>query len=168
MISTMMKIEPASVADVHAVALAMRERDCDEFSAVSFAENRGQLAKLLAERYGGRPDVLCGWNGDRPACIGALVMARPNVVTLGFFATDDFRRIGLGITRFIRRELFPRYEAAGVHRFEAVSMATHDEAHVWLKTLGLEPETGPLHGYGRNGEAFIQFARVRDACPAGA
>lgn len=164
----MMKIEPASQDDVFTVAIGMRQGDYEEFSAVSFANNRAELAAILAERYGGHPDVLCGWRGNQPACIGGLVMARPNVVSLLFFGTDDFPRIGLGVTRFIRRELFPRYEAAGVHRFEAVSMATHNEAHVWLKTLGLEPETDPLAGYGRKGEAFIQFSRVRDVRPAGA
>lgn len=164
----MTKIDPASKDDVYDVALRMRQRDYDEFSAVSFAENRAQLATIMAERYGDHPDVLCGWYDGRPACIGGLVMARPNVVSLLFFGTDQFRHIGLGITRFIRRELFPRYEAAGVHRFEAVSLATHNETHVWLKTIGLEPETGPLIGYGRDGQAFIQFSRVRDVGPAGA
>jgi len=164
----MTKIEPASREDVHRVALDMRQGDFDEFSAVSFADDRAQLATLLADRYGGRHDVMCGWCAGRPACVGGLVQARPNVVSLLFFATDDFRRIGLGVTRFIVKQLFPRLEAAGVHRFEAVSLAAHNDAHMWLQTLGLRPETGPMLGYGRDGQAFIQFAKVRDVRSPGA
>lgn len=159
----MTKIEPASRDDVYQVALRMRPGDYDEFSAVSFAQNRAQLALLLADRYGGNPDVMCGWHDGRPACIGGLIMARPNVVSLLFFGTDEFKRIGLGVTRFIKRKLFPRLETAGVHRFEAVSLATHDEAHAWLRSLGMKPETDPLLGYGRDRQAFIQFSKVCDA-----
>lgn len=162
-----MKIEPATKADVFEVALDMRQRDFAEFSAVSFANSRDELATLLAERYGDRHDVLCGsWKG-RPVCIGGFVMARPNVITLLFFATDDFPQIGLGITRFIRKNLFPKLAAAGAHRIEAVSLAEYSEIHAWLATIGLRPETGPLLGYGRNGEAFIQFAKVSDVRPTG-
>jgi len=163
----MTKIEPASRDDVYQVALQMRAGDYDEFAAVSFSENRAQLALLLADRYGDRNDVMCGWHGDKPACIGGLIMARPNVVSLLFFGTDEFQRIGLGVTRFIVRQLFPRLEQAGVHRFEAVSLATHSEAHKWLLSLGLTAETGPMLGYGRAGQAFIQFAKVRDVRPLG-
>ncbi|MGF7008104.1 hypothetical protein [Aminobacter sp. BE322] len=157
-----MRIDPASRDDVRTVALAMRGRDFAEFSAVSFADTREQLADALAERYGDRHDVMCGFHKGSPACIGGTILARPNVATLLFFATDEFPRIGLPTTRFIKKQLFPRLVDAGVHRIEAVSMEGHVETHAWLRTLGLEPETGPMHGYGRRGEAFIQFAWVQD------
>ncbi len=164
----MMKIEPATAGHVQQVAAFMRAGDYDEFSAVSHAQDRQQLAEILARRYGDRHDVLVGlWNG-RPVCIGGFIMARPNVITLLFFATDEFRQIGLGITRFIRQNLFPKLERQGVHRFEAVSLATHSEAHKWLLLLGLTAETGPMLGYGRAGQAFIQFAKVRDVRSPGA
>ena len=155
-----MKIEPATVQDVMAVATAMRERDFDEFSAVSWAETRDGVARDLADRYGGRPDVLCGFWKDKPTCIGGTIEARPNVLTLLFFATDDFPKIGFPLTRFIRNTLFPKMRAAGVHRIEAVSMAGHDQTHEWLRVIGLDQETEPLRKYGKNGEDFIQFAWV--------
>lgn len=162
-----MKIEPATAEDVQRVAFHMRVGDYDEFSAVSHAQDRQQLAEILAARYGDRHDVLVGlWKG-RPVCIGGFIMARPNVITLLFFATDEFHRIGLGITRFIRQNLFPKLERQGVHRFEAVSLATHSEAHKWLLLLGLTAETGPMLGYGKGQEAFIQFSKVRDVREAG-
>lgn len=161
-----MKIERATTEDVLAVASNMRDRDLEEFSAVMFADTREGLARLLAEHYGGREDVFCGADGH-PICIGGSIETRPNVVTLVFFATDEFPRIALPITRFVRRELFPRYFAAGVHRIEAVSLATYSPIHEWLRTLGLSQETGPMLGYGKRGESFIQFSLVQNVRPAG-
>ena len=163
-----MQIEQATREDIFRVAVGMRQADYDEFSAVSFADDRAGLAQSLAERYGAHPDVLCASRDGEPICIGGFVMTRPNVVSLLFFATDDFPRIGLGITRFITRNWFPKLEAAGVHRFEAVSLSTHLAAHAWLGTLGLRPETGKLRNYGRGGEDFILFSKVVDARPSGA
>jgi hypothetical protein len=155
-----MKIEPATREDVHFVAAYMRDRDYEEFSAVSWADCRADLAIDLSNRYGRRDDVMCGFYLDKPVCIGALIEARPNVMTMLFFATDLFDKVAFPVTRFIKRELFPRMEEAGVHRFEAVSMVGHDRTHEWLRVLGMSAETKPMKGYGKNGEAFIQFSKV--------
>lgn len=153
-----MKIEPATRQDVFDVALNMRNRDFDEFSAVSFCETRAELAASLSERYGDRGDVMCGWFDGVPTCIGGTVEGRPNVVTLLFFATDEFPKIALPITRWITKQLFPRLRQSGVHRIEAVSLDGYEQTHDWLRTLGLSPEAGPMHGYGKAGEAYVQFA----------
>lgn len=157
-----MEIDRATSQDVQQVALRMRERDFEEFSAVAAVDTREELADLLAVRYGGRADVLCGSKGGRPICIGGTIEGRPNVITLLFFATDEFPEIAVSITRFIRSELFPRYFAAGIHRIEAVSLARYGQIHKWLRTIGLEKETGPMLGYGKRGEAFIQFSKVKN------
>lgn len=157
-----MAVERATTGAVRTVALNMRARDFQELSATSPANSREELAGMLARAYGSRDDVLCGSLGGEPICIGGTIEVWPNVISLLFFATDAFPRIGLPITRFIRRQLFPRYFAAGVHRIQAVSLAGYDDVHAWLRTLGLEQETGPMPGYGRNGEAFVQFAKVAD------
>lgn len=154
-----MKIEPASREDVRAVAMAMREHDFREFSATSRVSNRDELASLLAQRYGGRNDVLCGFHDGEPVCIGGTIEMWPGVVTLLFFATDDFPKIGRGITRWIKRDLFPRYIEAGIHRIQAVSHGEHTTAHAWLRALGLREEAR-FEGFGREGEDFIQFAKV--------
>ncbi|QIG74318.1 hypothetical protein EVC08_006 [Rhizobium phage RHph_N65] len=163
-----MKIDPVSVADVAFVATHMRDRDYEEFSAVSPADDRPALAQLLSARYGDRPDVMCGSADGTPICIGGTIEARPNVITLLFFATDDFPKIALPITRFIRKNLFPKLIAAGAHRIEAVSMAGYDQTHAWLRTIGLEQETGLMHGYGKRGEAFVQFSWSANVRPFGA
>lgn len=163
-----MRVEHASAEDVRAVALNMRVRDLEEFSALYPCDTREELADVLAERYGGRDDVLCAREGNAPVCIGGTIETRPGVMTVLFFATEDFPKIAVSLTRFIRRELFPRYFDAGVHRIEAVSLASYGIVHNWLHALGFAPETGPLLGYGKRGEPFMLFSQVRDVRKASA
>lgn len=163
-----MRIDAPSRADILSVALAMRERDYDEFSALSFADDRTALAEALADRYAGRDDTFCAYAGDEPVAVGAMVQGRPNVVTLMFFATERMPEIGLALTKFITQRLFPAYRAKGVHRIECVSLEGYEEVHRWIEVLGLRREAGPFQGFGRRGEAFIQFAWVADASPVGA
>lgn len=164
-----MRISSPTPDVVRRVALNMRERDYKEFSAVSFTTSREQLAEAMAERYGSRTDVVVGYLDDMtPVCVGAAIMARPNVVTLLFFATDDLKEIILPVTRFIKKQFLARLVLSGTHRIEAVSLAGYDETHAWLKTLGLDKETESLLGYGKAGEAFVQFAWSKDVRPFGA
>jgi hypothetical protein len=155
-----MTIHRATPGDVRAVALAMRDQDFTEFSATSDVTDRQTLAHNLAVRYGGRDDVLVGCADGEPVCIGGTIEAWPGVVTLLFFATPGFSRIGRGITRWIKRELFPRYIDSGVHRIQAVSHGDHRPAHAWLRSLGLTEEARFVK-FGKGGETFVQFAMVK-------
>jgi len=161
MTMTEVRIEHASDDDVRRVAGQMRGSDVREFLALSAASDRDGLVQSLLDRYGGHPDAIAVRAADEPVCIGAGIEARPNVVTLLFFATDRFPEVAIAVTRFITRELFPRYRAAGVHRVEAVSIDGYDEAHRWIGLLGLKHEA-VLRGFGKNGETFHQFAWVSD------
>lgn len=155
-----MRIDRATDEEIRAVALAMRGIDLEEFLAVSYATNRAELAGSLADRLGGRPDVLV-FALDEPIAIGATIEGRPSVITLLFYATERFQDIAIPLNRWITRELFPRLTGAGVHRLETIARHDNIQTHRWLRSLGLEPETGELRGYGKNGEAFIQFAWCR-------
>lgn len=153
--------------DVFSVAMAMRETDYDEFIALSTATDRDALARQLAQRYAGRPDVMVAFAGSEPVAVGGLIEARPGVITLLFFATDRLPEIGLEMTYMVQK-LLRAAKTAGTHRIEAVSMLGHDEAHRWIRHLGLEPEGPPMRGYGKSGETYQQFAWVSDACSPGA
>ena len=157
-----MKIDAPLRADVRHVAENMRQKDIVEFRAVSRAENTDELAEALIERYGDRGDTICARLDDgTPVAVGAMIESRFNVVTLLFFATDDFPQIAMALTKFIVQRLFPRYRNAGVHRIECVSHTDYAEAHRWIETLGLTKEA-EMPGYGRNGETYFQFAWVDD------
>lgn len=156
-----MKLDAPTPEDVRQVAAQMRERDQAEFLAVSHAKTHAELVEALVARYGGAGDAICAYT-DRPVAVGAMVRHRPNVVSLAFFATDQFPEIALGLTKFIRDRLFPCYRAEGVHRIECVSMEGYDAAHRWIGLLGLKREA-VLPKFGKGGETFLQFAWVADA-----
>lgn len=163
----MTTIEHALDEDVRFVAANLRDADAAEFLALTHAADRRALTDNLLDRWGGHPQAIVARSAGVPVAIGAGIEARPNVITLLMFATDRFPAVALGLTRFITRNLFERYRAAGVHRIEAVSMVGHEAAHRWIGALGLRREA-ELRGYGRDGQDFIQFAWVRDDVrPAG-
>jgi len=157
----MVKIESATAAEVFAVASRMRDKDVTEFLATSRAANKAELVEALVQRFGDRGEVMCAYAGTTPVAIGALIEHRPNVASLLFFATDLFPLVAFPLTRWIRRELFPRHKAVGIHRIECVSIDGHDAAHRWIDMLGLKHEA-TLRGFGKGGETFQQFAWVSD------
>lgn len=155
-------IDAATPDQIAIVARKMRAKDVEEFSAVNFVEDGAQLADHLVGRYSGRSDVLCASHPEfGPVAIGAAIEGRPNVVTLMFYATDDFQAVAIELTRFITKQLFPRFQAAGVHRIECISIEGHSAAQRWIEILGLKQEA-TLKGFGKRGETFFQFAWVAD------
>lgn len=155
-----MRLEATTPENVRYVAERMRESDFREFSAVSFARTRRQLADIMERTYGEHPGGICAYSGDEPVAIGAVVEGRPNVATLMFFATDALNEIAIPLTRFIKHNLFPRYREDGVHRIECISIDGHTAAHRWIRILGLEREAR-FPGYGKGGETFFQFSWVQ-------
>jgi hypothetical protein len=156
-----MRIETATPTATRIVAERMRARDEAEFLAVSHAANRDELVQALVGAYGSRHDLIMASDGAGPVAIGGLIEHRPNVATLLFFATDSFQSIALGLTRFIRCNLFPKVIAAGVHRIECVSIDGYAETHRWIELLGLKREA-VFKRYGKGAEDFVQFAWVSD------
>jgi len=159
-----MRLRTPSPETVHAVALAMRDSDLEEFLALNHVDNRAALALSLSERYGNRAEVLVAWSFNKPVAVGAFFEGRPGVVTLMFFAADAWEPISKPLSLKLRR-MMDALRENGTHRIEAVALASHAEARRWLEFFGLKPEGPPLRGYGKNGEIFQQYAWVSDACP---
>lgn len=155
-----MRVDITTPENVRHVAERMRESDYREFSALSHASSRQELTDVLVEAYGNHPGGVCAYLGDEPIAVGAMVEGRPNVITLMFFATDDMHKIALPLTRFITKNLFEKYRAEGVHRIECVSIDGYEEAHRWIKTLGLHLEA-VFPSFGKNGEPCHQFSWIR-------
>jgi RimJ/RimL family protein N-acetyltransferase len=92
--------------------------------------------------------------------VAALGMASfwPGCWQAWLLATDRWSetwRLGVHAVRAVLADA----EARGMRRAECRSMAGHDDAHALLRWLGFAPE-GLHPGMGRDGEAFITFARV--------
>jgi hypothetical protein len=156
-----MRIEEPTRESVLHVITNMRESDMREFLAVSHMTDRRTLSHVLLDRYERHPDVIVAWNDQEPVAVGAMLETRPKVATLMFFATDKFETIAAPLTRFIRQRLFARCKNVGVHRIECLSIEGYPEAHRWIKALGLSQEA-VMHGFGREGETFYQFAWVKE------
>lgn len=154
-----MRVDAANPTDVRIVAEAMRERDREEFMAVSPFRTHAELVDAIVARYGEHEDVIVAYGENGPVAVGGLVHHRPRVGTLLFFASDDLPKIGSDLTRFIKQRLFPGYTARGTHRIECASIAGYEETHRWLGVLGLKKEATMLK-YGRDGQDFVQFAWV--------
>ena len=75
------------------------------------------------------------------------------VWSMWLFATDEFGRIGISVTRLVVRSIIPMMVQAGAHRLEARSMEGHTNAQAWLEVIGASRE-GTLRGYGRDGQDF--------------
>ena len=158
-----MILEQITPETAYAVAADCRERDRQEFSAVTGIAQPDELARWMTERYSAIPGLLAAGADDGTAlCVGGAVHVRPGCAALLFFATDDFARIALSMTKFIKRQYFPSLESQGYHRIECVTSAAYPEMHRWLDILGMDRE-GVLRAYGAGGEDFIQYARVSGA-----
>lgn len=151
----------AEPKDVYHVAANMRERDYEEISCLTFAQDREELANYLAASYSSCENVYaCGTTKDGPIAILSYIPTRPGVWSLGLFATDSFQKVGKFLTKRIIRDIIPALDKANAHRVEAQSIEGYDEVHRWLEFLGLKEEN-TLPGFGRNGETFKTFSFVR-------
>lgn len=157
-----MIIDRATPADIRCVAERMRDRDAEEFLALLPFDSREVLTEYCVQKFSAFPEPLVARYRGAPVAIGATPCLRPNVASLGMFATEEFQAVGLALTRWLKTEHLPALRAAGVHRVEALSLAQSTHIHKWLLALGLRREV-VLQGYGKNREDFIQFAQVIDA-----
>ena len=130
--------------------------------AVSSFETHDQLVDAIVERYAPHQDAyVFRTDGGAPVGVAGMIRHRPNVITLLFFATEQFAEIGSDLTRFVRKVLFPKYKELGVHRIECASIEGYAETHRWLEVLGMKEEA-IMPGYGRGGETYIQFSWVKE------
>ena len=89
-----------------------------------------------------------------PAAVIAVALVKPWIGEAAMLATDDWPRVALPATRWIKRELMPTCRRMGLTRVECRVFERHVAARRWLRALGATEET-ELHGWGRNGESFV-------------
>jgi hypothetical protein len=145
-------VEPATFPAAFFVAANLRTEDAREINATREDESPDLLARdvCLRSPY--------AWvvGAEYPiACIGVSRLW-PGVWDAWMFATDDFLRIGLPLTRWVRRTMMPLVKAAGAHRVHCRSIEGHTEAHAWLERLGAVRE-GALPGWGKERETFFVY-----------
>lgn len=151
-----MRLERLNYNDLYTVAENMREWDKREIYATRWNDDPSELANDAMSSYE------FGWLAfleERPiAAIGAMPI-HPKVWGVWMFATDEFPKIGLGLSRFVVRRIKPALQEVA-HRAECKSMEGHVEAQKWLEFIGFRRES-TLPGYGREGESFHVYSWVK-------
>lgn len=151
-----MDLRPVTYQDALAVASNMRESDRREIFAGRWNDDPEELAA----------DCLCfgsfGWIACEPhpiAVVGAAPL-HPGVWSVYMFAGNDFLKIKLSLTKFVKRVMIPSLVEVGAHRAECHSIDGHVEAHRWLEFLGATRES-TRRRFGRNGEDFHCYVWLR-------
>jgi|TARA_R110000744_G_scaffold18158_2_gene48949 hypothetical protein len=149
----------AEPQDIFTVAQKMRDKDFNEISSLLYVDDRDELAFNLSNKISNFETVYVVGDTE-PVAIVSYIPVRPGVWSLGMFATDKFKSVGLYLTKRIIRDIIPALDRAKAHRVEAFSIDGYDEVHDWLDFLGLQEEC-TLSKYGKNGEDFKVFSWVR-------
>lgn len=140
--------------DILYLAHNMREWDRREVFATRWDDDPNILA-MDVMRWGSFAHV--AWSGNRPVAAIGAIEAWPTVWSVWMFGTDEFPKVGLGLTRFVRNTMIPAIISKGARRGECKSIEGHDEAHRWLESLGAVREGAPLQNYGKQGETFHTY-----------
>lgn len=131
----------------------MREWDRREISAMRIG---GSLLAVPTEciRLG---EIAWVAGDERPIAAFGCAPLWEGVWSMWLFATDEFNKIGIFVTRFVLRAIIPQLWASGAHRLECRSMEGHEDAQRWLELIGAKRE-GTLFEYGRGREDFHVYA----------
>ena len=137
------------------VARNMRERDKEEIYGLRFEENPFHVVNDVMARSN---FSWVAWLDDKPQAVFGGGEVRPGVWSMFAFATDEFPRLALGLTRFATKTVIPTlFGELGAHRLQCESHEAHADAHRWLELLGAGQEA-VLRGYGKDGSNYLLFA----------
>lgn len=149
---------PYTYENIYEVAANMRAEDAREIFATRWSDDPHNLTNhcLPAEDF--------AWvfgDEDGPIAVVGAVPSWPQVWSVFMFATNRFAKIGLGLTRHVKRVMIPAMVDVGVHRASCYSIEGHDEAHRWLKVLGASIGHS-CKFFGKGGETFHCFEWTLD------
>lgn len=103
------------------------------------------------------------WLDTFPQAVFGGGEVRPGVWSMFAFATDEFPRLALGLTRFAKHTVIPTlFGELGAHRLQCESHESHISAHKWLRLLGSHRES-VLQGYGKDGSNYHQFVILKQS-----
>lgn len=150
-----MKLVKPNLLDVLVVCRNLREADRREIYATRWTEDVDALAIDVMQTWVGPISAVTLYE-NRPVAVWGIRESWPSVWSAWLIATDEFPKIGLGMTKVAKRRILPHLVELGAKRVEARSIDGHESAHQWLKALGCVQEAR-LRRYGRNGEDFLVF-----------
>lgn len=152
----MVEIRPAVLRDVSFIAANLRDCDRAEICCqiapgtkpveiASFCIGRGQ--SWTAFLYG-LPSGAFGFSEISDGVLNGWAFGRPG-----------FQRCIPSITRFVFRDVVPRWLNNGIRRIEVRTIEGHENAHRWLEASGAQ-RCCTLEDWGRGGERFFLYAWI--------
>lgn len=149
------KIEPLQgIEPLEHIIHNLRAQDREEAFCQKAYDDPARLTRELFFGAGGM--VWIAYSHNEPVAVVGALEIWPGVWSAWMLATDKFSKVGTLVTRFIRKRLIPTLNELGAHRCEARSLASHEEAHRWLESLGAVKEA-ELKRYGKNGQDFFVY-----------
>lgn len=148
-----MRLTSPSLAAAAYVCGRLRDGDREEAFALRWDDDADALA-MDTLRWGKLSWAV--YDDALPVALLGATQLHPNVWSAWMLATDQWPRVALGVTKFIKRRMIPHLMESGATRCEARSIDGHTKAHRWLEALGAVQEAR-LRRYGRNGEDFLVF-----------
>lgn len=153
-----MIFRPITLHELQHVARNMRESDRREIGATMFGDDMESFsAQLMNDRdfawTAGTEDL-------GPIAAFGAVPLWPGSWLVWMFATPDFPKIAMPLTRLVKRKLLPAMLSPDFQRVQCHSIEGHDFAQRWLEFLGFNREAS-LQCYGKGGETFHLYSITR-------
>jgi hypothetical protein len=151
-----MQLRPINHKDMTYIAENMRAADRREIFATRAAEDIGRLVDdcmAFSAQNSAYATIACL---ERPIAVIGAAEVWPGVYDVWSFGTNEFKRVGFAMTKWVRKVLIPSLVKVGAHRVHCRSIEGHVEAHEWLKMLGAEP-MHTLKAWGKGREDFLLF-----------
>jgi hypothetical protein len=158
---TASKADPAFPTYVRYVIDHLRECDIEELFATRFDDPTPAGRETFYREVMLLADHMFVFGRERPIAVAGANHVWPGCYSVYAFATDEFPRVALAVTRFIKRNLIPLLLHQGARRAQCASHERHLDAHRWLKHLGATAE-GVYDNFGKDGSAFVVFRWLRD------
>lgn len=161
-----MRVDLVPICDLELLQIVenMRQQDFDEIFCTRWNCNPLELVHdLMAviNRPSSITRVAC--LDGRPVAVIGAVEPWPGLWDVWCFGTNDFDKVALSLTKYVRRIFIPTMLERGLRRAHCRSMVGHDKSHAWLRELGAEPEDErSLPNWGRFGEDFVMFVWHRE------
>jgi hypothetical protein len=151
-------IQPLTPFGVDYVLHHLNEHDAEEIRCtVWMGGNLDTVCKQVFTTPGLKWEART--RSGRPAVIGGALPMWPGVAVGWLLGTDDWPKVGLEVTRFVKRVILPELEERGLHRIECRALAGNAEVIRWLKAIGFHEEAA-IAQFGQGREDFVLCARI--------
>lgn len=157
---TGMRLGPPTLAGLQHIVANLRARDEAEMAMLSSPGWRDRLAERLWASWSYCLRAHIASAGDEPVAIVMLQWNTPRALQAALLATERWQEIARPLARHCLKTLKPLVISHDIVRVECRTWEGHADARGFLALMGARPECR-LPGYGRGGEAFIQYAWTR-------